>query len=306
MRAALYRVDVVAVGLLHRGVAVGVLHRHLGLNDVVAAVEPLGVLLPLEVDDRRNGLLVRVEVLRELVDSAFVVEGLVVVLRAFVVAEVDRNAPVEERELAYALHERLPPEGAAREDRVVGEERDRGARVLRSALADDLEGLRDVSARELDVVHFPAALHVHLHPLGERVHAGYAHAVETAGHLVVRPVELAAGVEHREHDLDRGAVLRGVHVDRDAAAVVLYGERSVRIDHDVDHRAVAGQGFVDRVVDHFVDEVVVAPLARVAYVHGRALAHGLHAFEDRDVGGVVLAAGGFFFSRCVRFVFCHG
>ena len=283
MRAALDRVDVVAVRLLERGVAVGVLERDLGLHHACRAL-----LRALEVDDGGDRLLVLVQVLDELVYAAVVVEGLLVVGIALVVAEVYRHPLVEEGELAETRAEDLPLERVAREDRVVGEERDFRAR-LAAALADDLERLRDVAARKLDVVHLAVALHLDLHPVGKSVHAAHADAVETAGDLVVGAVELAAGVENREHDLDRGLVLRRMHVDGNAAAVVLDGERAVWVDDYVDHRTVARERLVDRIVYYFVYQVVVAAFARVADVHRRTFADGLHALQNLYVFGVVVA-----------------
>jgi hypothetical protein len=45
-------------------------------------------------------------------------------------------------------------------------------------------------------------------------------------------------------------------VDRDAAAIIDYGDRVVRMNEDFDLRRVTRQRFVDRVVDYFVNEVV--------------------------------------------------
>ena len=283
VRAALDRVDVVAVGLLDGGIGVRVLHGHLSLHRARHALR-----LALEVDHGRERLLVRVEELGELVDAALVVERLLVVAFALIVPEVDLHALVEERELAQAAAEDLPLERVAAEDGVVGEERHLRARLV-AAFADDGERLRHVAARELDVVDLAVALHLHLHPVGKRVHAAHAHAVQSARHLVVRAVELAARVQDREHHLDRGTVLRGMHVHGDAAPVVRHGERAVGIDLHVDERAVPRERLVDRVVHHLVDEMVVASFARVADVHGGALAHGLHAFQHLNVGGVVIA-----------------
>ena len=66
---------------------------------------------------------------------------------------------------------------------------------------------------------------------------------------------------------------RPLSIDRD---------RVVEVDRDVDLGAVAGQRFVDRVVDDFVDEVMQAGRSGRPDVHGRALADGLEAFEDLD------------------------
>ena len=124
--------------------------------------------------------------------------------------------------------------------------------------------------------------------LGQRVDDRDADAVQAAGDLVAAAVaELAAGVQHGQHDLDRRALLLLHDRDRDAAAVVGDGDRVVGVDRDRDVVAVAGQRLVDRVVDNLVDEVVQAARPGRADVHARALADRLEALEDGDVLGVV-------------------
>jgi hypothetical protein len=73
--------------------------------------------------------------------------------------------------------------------------------------------------------------------LRQRVDDRHADAVQAARHLVAVVVELAAGVQHRQHDLGRRPAAL-VHVDRDAAAVVDDGDRVVDVDRDVDLVAV--------------------------------------------------------------------
>ena len=52
--------------------------------------------------------------------------------------------------------------------------------------------------------------------------------------------------------------------------------------------AVAGQGFVDGVVDDLVDEVVQAPLTGGTDVHAGTLPDRFEPFEDGDVQGSVM------------------
>ena len=135
------------------------------------------------------------------------------------------------------------------------------------------------------------AADLHEQALGQRVDDRHADAVQAAGDLVAAAVaELAAGVQHGEHDLDRRAALLLVHRDGDPAAVVDDGDRVVGVDRDGDLGAVAGERLVDGVVDDLVDEMVQAHHAGRADVHAGALADGLEAFQHRDVLGVV--AGG--------------
>ena len=53
--------------------------------------------------------------------------------------------------------------------------------------------------------------------------------------------------------------------------------------------AITRQGFVDGVVDDFVDEVMESDFAGRADVHGGALADRFHAAEDFDGVGIVIA-----------------
>ena len=68
--------------------------------------------------------------------------------------------------------------------------------------------------------------HGHVQLLAERVHDAHAHAVQAARHAVAAAVaaELAAGVQHRQHRLQRALARRRVRRRRDAAAVVRDGD----------------------------------------------------------------------------------
>ncbi|MNC87064.1 hypothetical protein D3C83_27600 [compost metagenome] len=108
-------------------------------------------------------------------------------------------------------------------------------------------------------MHAAVALDLDLELLGERVGHRHADAVQAAGELVggldVGARELGAGVELGQHQLDGGDLLFGVDADRDAAAVVGDGDRTVEVDGDLDLVGVAAERFVRRVVDRFLDDV---------------------------------------------------
>ncbi len=130
----------------------------------------------------------------------------------------------------------------------------------------------------------------------QAVDAGDANAVQAAGDLVGRLVELAARVQDGErHGEGRLAVLR-VQVDGDTAAVVVDPAGPVLLQDDCNAVAMASEGLVDGVVDDLVDEVVQAAGIGRPDVHGGALADGLQALEDLDgrrrvVGGDGSRAG---------------
>ncbi len=125
----------------------------------------------------------------------------------------------------------------------------------------------------------------------QRVHDGHADAVQAAGCLVGLAVELAAGMQHGEDDLER-RLARHLRVvfDRDAAAVVGDGQEALGIEMDLDEIGVAGDGLVHRVVDDFGEEVVQRLLVRAADIHAGTHAHRLQPFQHADRRGVVIAA----------------
>ena len=118
----------------------------------------------------------------------------------------------------------------------------------------------------------------------QRVDDAGADAVETACRLVVVVVELAAGVQHREDDLQRALLARRVLVDGNAASIVLDRDRrTVLVKGHPDVRRMPVHRLVDRVVENLPDEMMQARAADAADVHAGTAANRLEAFEDGDV-----------------------
>ena len=274
VRAAFLRVDVVGERVHRVGVAVVPLQRDLGVNAVAVAAH---------VDRRRvDGGLVLVDELDERADAAFVAEG--ALLADALVVQRDQDAAVEERELAQPVRQGVEAVLDRLEHLRVRLERHLGAAPLRRA--GHFQRAARLPALVALAVHLPVAPDLDVQRLREGVDHGNAHAVEPARHLVALVVELAAGVEHRQHDL-RGGLPALVLIDGNAAAVVRHGHGVVDVDLDADLVAEAGERLVYRVVDDLVDQVVQPGRAGRPDVHRRALADGLQSFEDADVPGVV-------------------
>ena len=136
--------------------------------------------------------------------------------------------------------------------------------------------------------HLPVAPDFEVELLRERVDDRHADAVQAAGDLVAVVVELAAGVQHREHDFCRRTPAR-VLVGRNAAAVVDDRDDPSMWMVTLIWSQKPGERLVDRVVDDFVDEMVQSRRPGRADVHGGPLADRLEAFEDfYFVGAVIL------------------
>ena len=88
--------------------------------------------------------------------------------------------------------------------------------------------LHRLAMGEADQVLLPAAPDADVHGLRQGVHHRRADAVQAARDLVGVLVELAPGVQAREHHLGRRDALL-VHVDGDAAAIVAHGNAAVAV-----------------------------------------------------------------------------
>ena len=235
--------------------------------------------------------------LDEVDDAAAVLVGDLLLLLRALVDEHDLQAAVEERHRLQPLEHRAGDELGAlgEEDGGIRPERDRRAGLAAAGRcrADDLElALRLAALGVLLAVALAVAVDLEQQSFGQGVDDADADAVESTGHLVAVATELAAGVEHGEHDLGGALALvatRRVRIDGDAAPVVLDPAAAVGEQRDDDAVGEAGHRLVDGVVDDLPDEVVQAGEPGRADVHARALAHRVEALEHLDVLGAVVA-----------------
>ncbi len=143
------------------------------------------------------------------------------------------------------------------------------------------------AVHEGDLVLAAFAVHSHFHFLRQRIGHRHADAVQTAGEFVraVRfLVELAAGVQHGERDLDHRAAFFLVDADRDAASVVQHRDGTVAVRRHKNVFGKARQCFIAGVIHDFGDDVV----GRFEIgVHAGALAHRIKTAKDFETCFVI-------------------
>src|SRR5450631_2515221 len=97
--------------------------------------------------------------------------------------------------------------------------------------------------------------------------------MKAAGDLVAFATKLATSVQNGENYFECRLLELWVPVDRDPSAIVRDRDRVIRVDRDVDSRAVACECFIYRVIHDFVDKVVEAFGAGGSDIHPRSLAN---------------------------------
>ncbi|MNF68359.1 hypothetical protein D3C84_502130 [compost metagenome] len=232
--------------------------------------------LDVEVEHLVDRSLVGVQVFNERTQAAFVLEQLF--LAAALILEDDADTGVEEGQFTNPLGQDVPAEVDVLEGFAGSLEVDLGTGGF--AVAND--GHRCLRYA-VDVGLFPdlaAAANSQYQLFGQCVHYRHTYTVQTAGYFVGVVVELTAGVQHGHDDLGCRNAFFFVYVYRDATAVVANGDGLIRVDDDADVVAVAGERFVDRVIDHLEHHVVqTAAIVGVTNVHTGTFAYGIQAFQ---------------------------
>ena len=138
-------------------------------------------------------------------------------------------------------------------------------------------------------VRLTAAPHLDLELRGERVHHRRAHPVQPARDLVPAAAELAPGVQHGQHRLQRRLARLGVLVGRNPPTVVANLNPAPRLQRHIDPRCMPRHRLIDRVVDNLVHQMMQPRLTGRADVHPRPPPDRLNAFQNVNVRGVVTA-----------------
>ena len=110
--------------------------------------------------------------------------------------------------------------------------------------------------------HVTLTAHLCFHARRKRVDHGNTHAVQTTGHSVSTASELSARVQDGHYHLDGWATFRGMHVHRNAAAIILNRDSAVLADRNFNMVTVSGQRLINCVINDFVHQVVKTSLAR--------------------------------------------
>ena len=202
------------------------------------------------------------------------------------VGERKMDARIQVAKVTQTLSQTIPFEHSFGENRVIGMEGDGRAGIFR--VANDLHTRHRLAESILLTIDVSLAMNLGNKVVRQCIDAAHAHAMKTTGNLVGVLVKLATSVQHGHNDLKGRTLLLLMHVHRNASSVIDHLDGVTGKDIDLDVVAIAGQGFIDTVIDHLAHEVMQTLHAGIANIHGRTLAHGFQTFEDLDVTGVIV------------------
>ncbi len=107
--------------------------------------------------------------------------------------------------------------------------------------------------------------------------------MQTAGNLITVLVKFSAGMKFGKSDFSSTSLwfvlIAHLYIGRNTTSVVNDGDGFIAIDGDVDVISIAGQGFIDRIINDLKDKVMKpCSVRRIADVHAGTLANSLQTF----------------------------
>src|SRR3546814_17543722 len=86
-------------------------------------------------------------------------------------------------------------------------------------------------------------------------------------------------MKHRHHYFKCGTTFFGVNIDRDAPAIVPYGNGIVFMDRYENLVTMTCHGLIDGVIHHLIDQMMQPFGAYIPALNSRAFAHRLPSFK---------------------------
>jgi len=113
-------------------------------------------------------------------------------------------------------------------------------------------------------------------------------------------------MEDRQRYFECRPVFLGMQFRGNPPAVIFHRDRVVGMDGHFNILAVTCQRLINRVVHHFVNQVMQSPVVHVADIHGRTLPYRLETFKHLDtVSSVILIRISVPVQLTVHFIITH-
>ncbi|MBA7601100.1 hypothetical protein ES703_08167 [subsurface metagenome] len=90
-------------------------------------------------------------------------------------------------------------------------------------------------------------------------------------------------MEHRHDQFQGWALFLLVNIDGYTTAVVGNGTAAILVKNNLYFIAVAGQGLIHRIVNHFINQMMKTTLTSIADKHGGAFTNGRETLKNRNL-----------------------
>ena len=154
------------------------------------------------------------------------------------------------------------------------------------------------------MIVFTVSIYIGFEPFAEGIYDADPYPVQSAGHFVTVAIELSTGVQRRQYHLQSAFLCLFMLFYRYSSAVILNCTTAVGLYVHSYAVAESGQRFINRVIQHLIDQMVQPSACPVADIHIRAFANRLQSPEYLYIARIVFMSLHYFVSL-IRFLpFC--
>ena len=136
-------------------------------------------------------------------------------------------------------------------------------------------------------------------PFGKGVYYRSAYAMKTAGYFISGTAEFTARMKNGENNGYCRDSEFCVDTDGDSSAVIRYTNKVSGKDFNIDIGAITRKGFVDCVVDNFINKVMKTFRSGGTDIHTGSFSYCFKSFKDLDLVFVVGFLHGFYGKRSI-------
>jgi len=133
------------------------------------------------------------------------------------------------------------------------------------------------------MIDLPVPPDLQLYKLGQGVDDRKADAMKSSGDLVRPIIEFPSRMELHHDHFHGGPFLFLVEIDGDPPAIISHRDTVIEMNDDIDAMTVSGQGFIDAVVNQFMDEMMEPFDSGISDIHGRPLSYRGQPLQDLDM-----------------------
>ena len=226
-----------------------------------------------------------IQVRNEFLDTAFVVEGMVLFHAFTQVEQIDLQTFCQERSFAETLFQNVIFENCFFENLIIGQEMHESTSNV--CFAHNSQRSNYVTSGIFLFMDLTIAVNLYHQPFRQSIYNGRTNAVQTAGNLISAAAEFTTGMKDGKYHLQGRHAFLLIDIDRDTTAIIHNGNGVIGMDFYSDFVAEASQSFVNGVIYDFINQMMQTSGTGGADIHTGTLADCLQTFQDLNLTCII-------------------
>ena len=226
-----------------------------------------------------------IQVGNEFLDTAFVMEGVVLFHAFSEVEQIDFQTFCQECCFTETLFQNVIFENCFFENLIIGQEMYECTCDI--CITHNSQGCHHIAAGITLFVDLAVTVNLYHQPFRQGIDYRRTYAVQTAGNLISAAAEFTAGMKDGKYHLQSRHTFLLIDIYRDTTAVIHYGNGVIGMNFYCDFVAEASQCFVNGVIYDFINQMMQTLGTGGADIHTGTLSYSLQTFQDLDLTCII-------------------